>query len=122
MAEPRDQDIYYEEYGSGDPLILILGLGQDMATWGFQIPEFSKSYRVIALDNRDSGKSPRSPASYSTADMAGDVIRLMDRLCIDCAHVLGVSMGGMIAQQVAVGAPEKIKSLVLASTTNSGEG
>ncbi|MBW1786695.1 MAG: alpha/beta fold hydrolase [Deltaproteobacteria bacterium] len=122
MAEPRDQDIYYEEYGSGDPLILILGLGQDMATWGLQIPEFSKTHRVIVLDNRDSGKSYRSTGPYATADMADDVILLMDRLSIDLAHVLGVSMGGMIAQQVAMRAPERIKSLVLASTTNSGEG
>ena len=118
----QGRQLHYDEYGNGDPLILIAGLGQDSATWGFQFPVLSKRFRVIAPDNRDSGKSFRSPGAYSTADMAHDVIELMDRLRIDRAHVLGVSMGGMIAQHLALEAPDRINGLVLASTTSSGEG
>ena len=122
QAERLETSLYHEEYGNGDPLVLIQGLGQDSATWGFQIHAFSKAHRVIVLDNRDSGRSYRSSVPYDTFDMAEDVIGLMSRLAIDRAHVLGVSMGGMIAQQMALNWPERIKGLVLASTTDSGEG
>ena len=118
----QDRRIHHEEYGNGDPLILIPGLGQDSATWGFQVPVFSKSFRVIAPDNRDSGKSFRSSGPYSTADMADDMIGLMDRLRINRCHLLGISMGGMIVQHMALKMPDRITSMVLASTTSSGEG
>jgi pimeloyl-ACP methyl ester carboxylesterase len=122
MSDSPESFIYHEAYGSGDPLILLLGLGQDTATWGLQVPEFSGTHRVIVMDNRDSGKSYRSVGPYATVDMAEDALRLMDRLAIDRSHVLGVSMGGMIAQHMALRAPERIRGLVLASTTDSGEG
>ena len=121
-AEIGEIQINYEEYGQGTPLVMVLGLGQDLTTWGFQIPEFSKHFRVIAFDNRDSGESTGSKEAYTTGTMARDTIGLMDYLRIDRAHLLGTSMGGMIAQQIALSAPERVIGLILASTTSSGEG
>lgn len=121
-AKIGEVHIYYEEYGEGPPLIMILGLGQDTATWGFQIEEFSKYFRLILLDNRDSGRSSSCSETYTTETMAGDILGLMDHLEIERAHLLGTSMGGMIAQQVALMAPDRVVSLVLASTTSWGEG
>ncbi len=112
--------IYYEEYGQGPPLAMILGLGQSIATWGLQISELSNHFRIIVFDNRDSGKSARTTEAYTTQDMASDVLGLLDHLEIDRTHLLGTSMGGMIAQQVALLGPERIMSLILASTTIDG--
>jgi pimeloyl-ACP methyl ester carboxylesterase len=121
-AKIGDIQIHYEEYGEGPPLIMILGLGQDTATWEFQVSEFSEHFRLILLDNRDSGKSSSCPETYTTETMAQDILGLMDHLEMLRAHLLGTSMGGMIAQQVALMAPERVISLVLASTTSWGEG
>jgi 3-oxoadipate enol-lactonase len=121
-AKVGDIQIYYEEYGEGPPLIMILGLGQDTATWEFQISEFSKHFRLILLDNRDSGRSSHCSETYTTETMACDVLGLMDQLGIGRTHLLGTSMGGMIAQQVALMAPKRVISLILASTTSWGEG
>ncbi|MEE8541400.1 MAG: alpha/beta hydrolase [Desulfobacterales bacterium] len=112
--------IYYEEYGKGPPLVMILGLGQSIATWGLQVSELSNHFRIIVFDNRDSGKSARCTEAYTTQDMAHDVLGLLDHMEIDRAHLLGTSMGGMIAQQIALLAPERIMSLILASTTTDG--
>ena len=114
--------INYEEYGQGPPLIMILGLGQDLATWGLQIPELSNHFRLILFDNRDSGKSSRCAETYTTETMARDTLGLMDYLGIDKTDLLGTSMGGMIAQHVAMMAPERVSSLILSSTTSWGEG
>jgi len=115
--------IYYEEYGQGVPLIMILGLGQSTATWGLQIPELSKHFRLIVFDNRDSGESSRCPKEYYTTEtMAWDTLGLMYYLGIERAHLLGTSMGGMIAQQAVLNAPEMIVSLILASTNSWGYG
>jgi 3-oxoadipate enol-lactonase len=122
IAKIEDIQIHYEDYGEGPPLIMILGLGQDTATWAFQISDFSKHFRIILLDNRDSGKSSSCPETYTTETMARDTLGLMDHLGIERTHLLGTSMGGMIAQQVALIAPERVISLVLASTTSWGEG
>jgi len=120
-ANIGDMEIYYEEHGQGPPLVMILGLGQDTATWSFQIPELSNRLRLIVFDNRDCGKSSRCLDDYTTRTMAQDTIGLMDHLGIDQAHICGISMGGMIAQQVALVAPERVNSLILASTTFWGE-
>jgi len=120
-ANIGDMEIYYEEHGQGPPLVMILGLGQDTATWSFQIPELSNRLRLIVFDNRDCGKSSRCLDDYTTRTMAQDTIGLMDHLGIDQAHICGTSMGGMIAQQVALVAPERVNSLILASTTCWGE-
>ena len=121
IAKIRDIQIYYEEHGQGLPLIMILGLGQDISTWEFQITELSGYARLIVFDNRDSGKSSRCSNNYTTESMALDILGLMDHLEIEQTHLLGTSMGGMIAQHVALLAPARLSSMILAGTTSWGE-
>lgn len=111
-----DINIYYEIHGKGEPLLLIMGLGSDLTSWILQIPEFSKKYQVIPFDNRGVGRTDAPDVPYSTAMMADDTIGLLDSLGIEKAHILGLSMGGFIAQEIALKYPQRVKSLVLAAT------
>jgi pimeloyl-ACP methyl ester carboxylesterase len=115
-ADLNGFDIYYEVHGEGDPLVCVHGLGCDLRAWALQIGPFSQSYQAIFFDNRDVGRSTIAAADYSTADMAQDVLGLVDHLELDSFHLLGVSLGGMIAQQVALAAPERVRTLTLALT------
>src|SRR5262245_12030207 len=109
-------DVYYEESGSGEPLLLIIGFGGDHQAWAFQVPAFAERYRVITFDNRGSGQSSVPDATYTTKMMADDAVGVLDALGIEQAHVLGVSMGGMIAQEIALNHPRRVKSLQLHCT------
>ncbi|MBI4362838.1 MAG: alpha/beta fold hydrolase [Euryarchaeota archaeon] len=108
--------VNYSTHGQGHPLVLIMGLGMDSSGWMFQVPELKKHFRVITLDNRGCGLSDKPPGPYSTRVMAQDVIGLLDFLQVPRAHVVGDSMGGMIAQEVALGWPQRVAKLVLACT------
>jgi pimeloyl-ACP methyl ester carboxylesterase len=111
------QELYYEVHGEGMPLVLIMGIGADATMWGLhQIPAFSSEFQVIAFDNRDAGRSSKATASYTIADMADDVAGLLEGLEIDRAHLLGHSMGGMIAMEFALRHPERLDKLVLTGT------
>jgi len=112
----------YVEAGSGDPLLLIMGFGGDHLAWAFQTPVFAQRYRVIAFDNRGAGQSDVPDVPYTTRMMAEDAIGLLDALRIERAHVLGVSMGGMIAQEVALNHPERVRSLQLHCTLARPDG
>lgn len=112
----HDIDLYYEEEGSGEPLLLIMGLAADSLAWLYQRPAFAQHYRTIVFDNRGVGRSSKPPGPYSTALMARDAKGLLDALDLPTAHVLGVSMGGMIAQELALQFPAAVRSLVLACT------
>jgi 3-oxoadipate enol-lactonase len=115
-ARVNSIDLHYVEAGSGDPLLLIMGFGGDHLAWAFQVPAFSARYRVISFDNRGAGQSSVPDEPYSTAMLADDAVGLLDALEIDRAHVLGVSMGGMIAQEVALNHPGRVRSLQLHCT------
>lgn len=108
--------LYYVESGHGDPLVLISGFGGDHLSWGFQLSAFNARHRVVAFDNRGSGRSSAPEGDYTTRLMADDTIALMDKLGIESAHVLGVSLGGMIAQEVALNHPDRVRSLQLHCT------
>jgi pimeloyl-ACP methyl ester carboxylesterase len=109
-------ELYYEEHGSGDPLLLIMGLGADSVAWMLQVPEFSQHYRTIVFDNRGVGRSSKPAGPYSIGRMADDAAGVLDTLGIERAHVLGVSMGGMIAQELALRHPQRVRGLVLGCT------
>jgi pimeloyl-ACP methyl ester carboxylesterase len=116
-VDANGQKLYYEIEGDGDYLLLIGGLGQDVTGWAFQVPRFSQHYKVVAFDNRDAGRSSEARGPYTVADMAEDTACVMAALGISRAHVLGYSMGGAIAQELALRHSNKIEKLVLACTT-----
>lgn len=113
-------NIYYEEQGEGDPLVLISGLGYGLWQWHRMIPGLAEHFRVIAFDNRGAGLSDKPAGPYSAPMMAADTFGLMDALGIDSAIIVGHSMGGFIAQQMVLDAPERVSRLVLASTNFGG--
>jgi 3-oxoadipate enol-lactonase len=115
-AQANGQRLYYEEHGSGEPLLLIMGLAADQLSWALQIPVWSQQFRTIAFDNRDVGQSSYADGPYELADMAADTLGLADALELDSFHLVGASMGGAIAQEVALAAPERIRSLSLCVT------
>jgi pimeloyl-ACP methyl ester carboxylesterase len=116
IAKVDTIELYYEEHGRGDPLLLIMGLAADSMAWMFQVPEFSKHYRTIVFDNRGVGRSSKPPGPYTISQMADDTAGLIDVLGIAHTHVVGVSMGGMIAQELALRHPRLVRGLVLACT------
>ena len=109
-------EIYYESVGSGDPILLIMGLGADSRGWAMQTSAFAERHRVITFDNRGVGKSSVPPGPYDTEQMARDALAVLDAEGIETAHVLGVSLGGAIAQWLAIAAPDRVRSLALGST------
>jgi pimeloyl-ACP methyl ester carboxylesterase len=110
----------YEVHGTGFPLLLINGLGSDRREWLSQVPAFAPRFRVVAFDNRGSGESESPPGPYTTARMADDAAALLVRLGFGRAHVLGASLGGMIAQELALQHPGMVEKLVLACTSPGG--
>ena len=109
-------NINYSVTGQGEPLVMIMGLNAPQSGWNDQIPLFKKYFQVITFDNRGAGKSDKPQGPYSIRIMADDAAALMDCLGIKKAHIMGMSMGGMIAQEVAINYPERMMKLVLAST------
>ncbi len=115
-----DVSLYYETSGSGEPVLLISGLGGNSELWCRQTPVLSTQYQVICFDNRGSGRSDAPPGPYTVKEMASETVQLLDALGIAAAHVVGSSMGGMIAQEVAIQYPDKALSLTLIATQCGG--
>ena len=111
-------ELFYQDLGApgGDPVVLIMGWGGDHTAWAFQIPALLEGYRVIAPDNRGAGQSDQPDAPYSITGMADDVAALLAHLGVARAHVCGASMGGMIAQELALRHPERVRTLQLHCT------
>ena len=118
----NDIDIYYEIHGPSDapPLVCLEGWGYSLWMWFRQIPVFKERFKCVVFDNRGVGKSSKPDYPYTMEMFANDTVGLMDALNIPDAHILGISMGGYIAQQVAISHPEKVRSLILASTSFGG--
>ncbi len=116
----NDVNLYYELHGEGSPLVLIMGLRRNVAWWHRQIPVLSRHFRVLAFDNRGAGRSDKPVMDYSIRLFADDTAGLMDALGIEDANILGISMGGYIAQELAIRHPRKVRSLVLGCTSCGG--
>ncbi len=121
MPEARlgDRTLYFESHGdhAGTPLVMIMGVGGSCRGWlPLQIPDFSKERRVVIFDNRGVDRSPDDGAPFSTRDLASDVLGLLDHLGIGRADALGAFLGGMVCQELALAAPERIERLVLVGT------
>jgi 3-oxoadipate enol-lactonase len=114
--------IAWEERGSGAPLLLIQGLGYARWSWEPIVPGLAEHFRVLFFDNRGIGESDKPEGPYSAREMAGDPLRVLDEAGVERAHVLGASLGGMIAQELAVAEPSRVDKLVLCCTTPGGAG
>jgi 3-oxoadipate enol-lactonase len=108
--------LHYEVTGRGTPLLFLHGLGSCCQDWEFQVAEFSKDYQVITLDLRGHGQSAKPRGPYSMLMLASDAAGLLRALGIDAAHVVGLSLGGGIAFQMAVSFPALVKSLVIVNS------
>ncbi len=117
----NDIEIYYELHGQGEPLILIMGLRRNIEWWFRQVPDLSKHFKVLAFDNRGAGRTEKPVMDYSIRLFADDTAGLMEALDIKKAHILGISMGGYIAQELAINYPDRVKSLILGCTSAGGE-
>jgi pimeloyl-ACP methyl ester carboxylesterase len=112
--------IAWSSSGDGPPLLLVQGLGYGAWGWDPVVPGLAERFRVLAFDNRGIGASDKPAGPYTAAEMAGDALQVLDEAGAERAHVVGASLGGMIAQELAVAAPERVEWLVLCSTTPGG--
>ncbi|MEO0574827.1 MAG: alpha/beta hydrolase [Pseudomonadota bacterium] len=111
-----DAELYTETHGSGEPLLLVAGLGGMATFWHKQVETLAQHYRVILHDHRGVGRSTDAPVVSSSPEMAEDLVRLMDAMDIESAHIVGHSTGGAIGQNIAVHHPQRVRSLVLSAS------
>ena len=119
-AKAGDINLYYEVHGEGQPLLLIMGYGSNSGHWFVILPHLVSRFKVIIFDNRGTGRSDKPDIPYTAEMMTGDIIGLLDAIGIGAAHVFGVSMGGMIAQELALRHPGRVKKLILGCTSCGG--
>jgi len=120
FVENQGTKIYWDEQGQGAPVLLIMGLGYPSYLWHRARPMLARRYHTVAFDNRGVGLSDVPPGPYSIATMASDAAAVLDAAGISDAHVFGVSMGGMIAQEFALQYPARTRSLILGCTSPGG--
>ncbi len=109
-------ELYVETHGAGEPLLLIAGLACDHTMWAEVVPALTDHYRVIVFDNRGVGRSTAPDSPYTIRMMAGDTAALLDEIGVGPVHVAGYSMGGQIAQELALARPGQVRSLMLLSS------
>ncbi|MDZ8052775.1 MAG: alpha/beta fold hydrolase [Aulosira sp. ZfuVER01] len=114
-------DLFYDIKGTGEPLLLIAGFLCDHTYWSLLMPSLVKQYQVIRLDNRGFGRTSAPDSPYSIQQMATDTAELLERIDIKKVHLAGHSMGGLIAQELALAHPEKVQSLILLSSLAKGD-
>jgi 3-oxoadipate enol-lactonase len=116
-VQANGQELYYEVHGDGPALVLVMGIGYDSSLWTLaQVPALSTQFRVVTFDNRDAGRSSQASRPYTIADMADDLAGLLDALEMQRSHLLGLSMGGMIAQEFALRHADRLDRLVISGS------
>jgi len=115
-----DIEIAYHIVGSGEPLILIGGFTMVKEAWGLQVADLAKHFRIITFDNRGVGETTVPSEPFTIADMAADTVGLMNAVGMDSANIFGVSMGGLIAQVLALDYSDRVKKVALGCTTHGG--
>jgi 3-oxoadipate enol-lactonase len=120
MAKNGPVTLSWESFGEGPPVLLIAGQGMTADGWWATVPVLAESFRVIAFDNRDTGASSRVPWFYSAAQMAEDAVAVLDAAGEQRAHVYGVSLGSLVAQEVVLRHPERVNGLVLGASSAGG--
>jgi 3-oxoadipate enol-lactonase len=112
--------LHWESFGAGPPVLLIPGQGMTAAGWWSTVPILARSFRVITFDNRDTGRSSRSAWPYSVAQMAHDAVAVLDAAGEQRAHVYGISLGSLVAQEVALRHADRVEALVLGASSAGG--
>ncbi|MET1007068.1 MAG: alpha/beta hydrolase [Propionibacteriaceae bacterium] len=120
-AAPALVRLAWTEKGQGEPLVLIMGLNAPGSAWQPHVDQWSHAYRCLLVDNRGAGSSPAPPGPYTTAMMADDYAQLIDELQLGPCRVVGISMGGAIAQELALRRPDLVERLVLVATWAAGD-
>ena len=114
MGNPR---LHHVRRGAGEPLLLIMGMGGHHRMWGEPLLNLLEpDFDIVAFDNRGIGTSDRADDPFSVADLAGDSVRMLDEVGWDSAHVFGISLGGMVAQELVLGHPDRVRTLTLGCT------
>jgi 3-oxoadipate enol-lactonase len=123
LAKAGEIELSYERAGDGPPLLLIMGMSGTKHHWGEQVlDELRRDFDTIVYDHRDAGDSTKTREPFTIAQLAEDAAGLLRALDIDSAHIMGISMGGMIAQELALANPELVRALTLGCTYCGGEG